>query len=118
MRYTIHTSEADAKAQQARVTKLLGYPSAGRDSCTGELVNPDTPGASGWTMRHSDVRKHPSKKQWATAAGDDVDAELADPKNKKLTPIEKAAAKAEADAAVELPADWEPKGAKAAKVTA
>lgn len=74
MKRAIFPTEAAAKAYRARVNKAMGYPlrdvvriGGGRHT----QVHPTTPGP-GWTIHHSELRKHPTKDEWAHLAIDPV----------------------------------------------
>jgi hypothetical protein len=70
--HVVFTTEAGAAAYQARVDKLLGYPSLDATHVGGGRhveLDPSTPGP-GWTVHHGEVRAHPKDKRWAHPAVD------------------------------------------------
>ncbi len=108
MKHIIGT-KADCDTVAAAADKLCGYPRAGRNAATGELVNPGKAGSFGWTMRHADVVKHPTKAAYAYPVDDKLENALAEPELREKL---KAAELAELDAAklnaAELSKDLEP----------
>ena len=87
--------------------KLLRYPRAGRNALTKALVNPDHPGSCGWTMRHAEPRKHPTKMSYAYPIDAELEAALSDPKQRELCTAAELNKLDDAKVtAVELPKDW------------
>jgi len=98
-------------AAQVAQDKLMGLPRKGIHRGAGRHVAiPDVylPGAPGWTAHQNELRKHPTKDEYALGFDAETVAALADPaKRDKLEAGELSDLDAKEAAADELPADWD-----------
>jgi len=86
--------------------KMFGYPSKGKHVGGGSHVTmTDVPGI-GWTLRHANVMKHPTKEQWAYPIDNTLSAAIVGGGMSNLDVAESTSLVAALADAKQLSADW------------